>query len=429
MPKGRVSKRSVDALACPAGKDRVFLWDDSLGGFGVSALPSGKKVYVAQFRQTGRSRRITIGEHGRLTPDEARNEAKKLLGDVARGLDPIGQRRAARAMPLFREAAAGFMRTHIAAKRKPRTLDSYETLLRLYILPAIGGLPLTQIRRGHVSTMHSGADHPGAANRALTVISSIWNWAAREYEYLVLPENPAKGVCRNPEHGKERFLSTDELARLGDALAMAGTSGLPYDVDETKPGAKHAPKPENRRRKLDPFAIAAIRLLLFTGARLREILHAKWEYVDFERGLLNLPTSKTGRKSIFLSAAALDVLAALPRLDANDFILPGEKDGAPRTDLKRPWEAVTQAAELPGLRIHDMRHSFASVGAGGGLSLPIIGKLLGHATPAMTAKYAHLDNDPMRRAVNQIGTAITAAMSRKPGAEVVPLKVRGERNG
>jgi integrase len=283
-------------------------------------------------------------------------------------------------------------------------------------------MPLTQIRRANVSKMHSGARRPGAANRALTVVSSIWNWAARQHEDLDLPPNTAMGIERNPEEGHERFLSGDELACLGDVLSKAETAGLPYSVDDTKAEAKHAPKPENRVRTLDPFSVAAIRLLLFTGARLREILHAKWDYVDFERGLLNLPTSKTGRKSIFLSAAALEVLANLPRLEGNDFIMPGAKDGKPRADLKRPWEAVTQAAGLDGLRLHDLRHSFASVGAGGGLGLPIIGKLLGHATPAMTAKYAHLDNDPMRRAVNQIGATISAAMSRKPGAEVLPIK-------
>jgi integrase len=425
MPNGRISKRSVDALSCPVGKDRVFLWDDALAGFGVGAFPSGKKVYVAQYRQARRSCRCTIGELGALTPDEARSEAKKLLGDVEKGRDPIAERRAARAVPLFREVASEFMSTHIEAKRKARTHESYETLLRLYILPAIGNLPLTEIRRVHVSRMHSRAIRPGAANRALTVVSSIWNWAARQHDDIDLPPNPAAGIERNPEQGKERFLSADELGRLGDALARAETMGLPYSVDEAKPGARHAPKPENRLRVLDPFAVAAIRTLLFTGARLREILHAKWEYVDFERGLLNLPTSKTRKKSIFLSAAAIDVIAALPRIDGNDFIFPGQNDGMPRVDLKRPWEAITQAAGLEGLRIHDLRHSFASIGAGGGLGLPIIGKLLGHATPAMTAKYAHFDNDPMRRAVDKIGNEITAAMGRKPGAEVISIRSRG----
>jgi integrase len=423
MPAGRISKRSVDALTCPNGKDREFLWDDAIAGFGISAFASGKKVYVAQYRQAGRSRRITIGEHGRLTPDEARNEAKKLLGAVVTGADPIAKRQAARAVPLFRQIADEFMRTHVEAKRKARTLDSYETLLRLHILPAIGALRVTDIRRAHVSKMHADlAAHPGAANRALSVISAIWNWAASEHEDLALVANPAKGIKRNPEQGRERYLSTDELARLGDALVEAETSGLPYSVDETKPKAKHAPKPENRCRKLNPFAVAAMRLLILTGARLSEIMTAKWDFIDFERGLLNLLTSKTGKKPIFLSAAALEVLTSLPRVDGNPFLIPGQKDGAPRTDLKKPWAAVTEAAGLPGLRIHDLRHSFASVGAGASLGLPIIGKLLGHTQPATTARYAHLDADPIRRAAETIGNTIAAALNRKPSAEVIAIK-------
>jgi integrase len=358
-----------------------------------------------------------------LTPDEARNEAKKLLGVVVTGADPIAKRQAARAVPLFRQIADEFMRTHVEAKRKARTLDSYETLLRLHILPAIGALRVTDIRRAHVSKMHADlAAHPGAANRALSVISAIWNWAASEHEELALPANPAKGIKRNPEQGRERYLSTDELARLGDALVEAETSGLPYSVDETKPKAKHAPKPENRCRTLDPFAVAAMRLLILTGARLSEIMTAKWDFIDFERGLLNLPTSKTGKKPIFLSAAALEVLTSLPRVDGNPFLIPGQKDGAPWTDLKKPWAAVTEAAGLPGLRIHDLRHSFASIGAGASLGLPIIGKLLGHTQPATTARYAHLDADPIRRAAETIGNTIAAALNRKPSAEVIAIK-------
>ena len=246
-----------------------------------------------------------------------------------------------------------------------------------------------------------------------------------------LAANPCKGIKRNPEEGRERFLSGEELARLGNALAEAERTGLPCDIDDTKPTAKHAPKPENRRRKIDPFAIAAIRLLILTGARLNEIMTAKWDYIDFERGLMNLPTSKTGKKSIFLSAAALEVLSNLPRVEGNQYVLPGEgkKDvstdkggnriAAPRADLKRPWAAVTDAAGLQGLRIHDLQHSFASIGAGASLGLPIIGKLLGHSQPATTARYAHLDADPMRRAVETIGNTISAAMNRNPSGTIV----------
>jgi integrase len=401
-----------------------------VNSYGMTLLPASASVPSRPAKRfmwpnTGRAAAqdaLPLASMGGLTPEQARSEAKKLLGLVETGADPIAARRKERAVPLFREVASEFMRTHIAAKRKERTHKSYETLLRLYILPAIGRLPLTEIRRPHISKMHSCAAHPGAANRALTVVSSIWNWAAKQHDDIDLPPNPAAGIDRNPERRCERFLTGDELARLGDALVRAETVGLTDDVDEARPGAKHAPKPENRLRKLDPFSVAAIRLLLFTGARLREIIHAKWEYVDFERGLLNLPTSKTGKKSLFLPAAALAILASLPRLEDNPYIIPGCKDGAPRADLKRPWEAVKQAAELEGVRLHDLRHSFASIGAGGGLGLPILGKLLGHSTPAMTARYAHFDNDPMRRAVNQIGATITAAMNRNEGAEVVPIR-------
>ena len=199
--------------------------------------------------------------------------------------------------------------------------------------------------------------------------------------------------------------------------------GLPYAVDETKPRRKHAPKAENRRVRLDPFAVAAIRLLILTGARLREILDAQWSQVDLERGVIFLADSKTGKKPIYLSAAAQAVLAALPRIEGNPHIIAGAKDGAPRADLKKPWAAVCRAAGLEGVRLHDLRHSFASFGAGASLGLPIIGKLLGHSQPATTHRYAHLDADPLRRAVDTIGATISAAMEGKKGAEVVALPI------
>jgi integrase len=184
------------------------------------------------------------------------------------------------------------------------------------------------------------------------------------------------------------------LARLGDTLRESETLGLPFAVDEAKPNAKHAPKPVNRRVKLDPYAIAAVRLLILTGARLREILDAQWSQVDMERGILFLADSKTGKKPLYLSAAAQSVLAKIPRIKDNPHIIAGVAKGAPRADLHRPWKAVRKAAKLDGVRIHDLRHSFASFGAGASLGLPIIGKLLGHAQAATTHRYAHLDADP-----------------------------------
>jgi len=160
---GRISKRAVDALVCPPGKDREFLWDDALVGFGVAAFQSGKKTYVIQFRKAGRSRRSAIGDHGRLTPDEARSAAKKLLGGVEQGTDPVAMRRAERAVRSFREVAAQFLVAHVKDKRKPRTFVGYETLSRRHINPALGAICIVEVRRFHVARLHSSiSDSPGA---------------------------------------------------------------------------------------------------------------------------------------------------------------------------------------------------------------------------------------------------------------------------
>jgi integrase len=425
MTTGRITKRAVDALQCPVGRDRGFLWDDALAGFGIAAFPTGKKVYVAQFRMDGRSRRVAIGSHGRLTPDEARSQAKMILGAVVTGTDPIAERRTAREVRTFRAVADDFLALHVASKRKSRTGEEYRNLLQTHVLPAIGSKRILDVRRGDVARLHAKLQHvPYQANRALALVSAIWNWAARREE-VALAGNPAKAIERYPEQGRERFLTTDELARLGAALEDGETVGLPYEVDETKPHSKHAPKANKRRAKIDPYAIAAIRLLILTGARLREVLDAQWRHVDIERGVIFLPDSKTGKKPVYLSAAALSLLSALPRIEGNPHIIAGANAGAPRADLKKPWAAVCKAAGLEGVRLHDLRHSFASIGAGASMGLPIIGKLLGHSQAATTHRYAHLDADPLRRAVNTIGATISAAMDLNKGASVVSFKKSG----
>jgi integrase len=433
MANGRISKRSVDALRCPATKDREILWDDDLAGFGVVAFPSGKKSYVLQYRdESGRSRRVRLDKKKTLTPDEARAEAKVMLGKVSGGYDPIDDRKSIRAAQTFKEVAADFTRMHTERKRKEGTAAEYDRLLRVHLLPTFRTRKLADIKRADVGRFHASIEAPYAANRAVALLSTIWNWASRR-DLVSFADNPVRGLEKNPEQGRERFLTSDELSRLGDALRLAETTGLPWNVDETKPTAKHVPKAD-RSRKLDEHAIAAVRLLILTGARLREVLHAKWENVDFERGVIFLEDSKTGRKPLFLSAPALAILEGLPRIAGNPYVIAGAKVetnekgrtiALPRADLKRPWSALTDAAKLPGVRIHDLRHSFASFGAGASLGLPIIGKLLGHSQPQTTARYSHLDSDPLHRAVNTIGATIDAAMNRTESPAVVPLKKSG----
>lgn len=411
MPTGRISKRSVDALNCPEGKDRIILWDDDLAGFGIAAFPSGSKVYVVQFRKDGRSRRAQVGRHGRLTPDEARSEAKRLLGQIETGADPIEAKRSAREVPTFRKVAGDFLAQHSALKRKARTHAEYERLLEKRILPQIGSIRITDLNRAKLARLHNhiSKEAPISANRALALISAIWGWASRR-DIVPLSENPARGIEKNREQAKERFLTSDEFARLGEALRHAESVGLPWDIREENTGSKHLANSERRTTIADPYAVAAIRLLIFTGARLGEILTAQWSHIDHERGIMFLPDSKTGRKPIYLSSVALEILSAIPRVEGNEYVIVGSKPGRPRVDIKKPWEAIRKMANLSDLRVHDLRHSFASVGVGGSLGLPIVGKLLGHSQPKTTARYAHLDADPLKRAVNKIGEHVQAKL-------------------
>lgn len=250
----------------------------------------------------------------------------------------------------------------------------------------------------------------------LAVIGSMYAYAGR-VGIVREGTNPALGIDKFKESRRERFLTGQELERLGSAIREAETTGIPWIVDEDKPIAKHTPKTK-RFTKIAPSSAAALRLLLFTGCRLREILHLRWEHVDFERGCLFLPDSKSGRKTVVLNAPALAVLNALERI--SPYVVPGDDLEEPRHDLKRPWDAVTKRANLTGVRLHDLRHTYASFGAGGGLGLPIIGRLLGHSQASTTARYAHLDNDPIRRASEAIAGQLSAALDGKKG-KVVPL--------
>jgi integrase len=429
MAVSTITKRRVDALRCPSGKDRVFLWDDELAGFGVAAMASGSKIYVIQYKRGGKTRRRKVGQHGRLTPDEARKIAKVMLGAAE---DRTGRIRLEARARTFAQVAAEFMALHAKAKRKNRTAEGYERLLKTRLIPEFGATRLNLIEKQDVARFHASLnDSPGAANRSVALFSTVWNWAAKRGE-VEKADNPASGLERYPEHPRERYLTQAELKRLGNALERAATVGLPWNVDESKPRAKHTPK-KDRITVIDPYAVAAIRLLILTGARLREILHARWDYVDWDRGVMFLPDSKTGRKTLYLPEAAREVLRGIKRQSKIPFIIAGaeqrngkgERVYKPRADLKRPWAAIANSAGLiehvqkgdklsnprPSVRLHDLRHTFAATGAGLSLGLPMIGRLLGHSQPSTTQRYAHIDADPAHKAANLIANQISAALA------------------
>jgi len=396
---GKITKRAVDALVARDGKEAV-LWDAEVKGFGIRARTGGSKSYILRYRpgSGGRGallRTLTIGAHGSpWTVETARSEAKRLLGLVRSGLDPAADRAARRAAPSVADLAERFLGEHVDTKRKERTAEEYRRLLEKAILPTLGKRKAADVGRQDVTKLHH-AYHatPYQANRILAVLSKIFNLAER---WGVRPDgsNPCRHIEKFAERKRERMLSPEELARLGDVLADYNGS---------------------------PYVVAAIKLLIFTGARLNEILGIRWDWIDFERGEARLPDSKTGAKTIHLAPPALEVLGELARIDGNPHVIVGARDGSALVNLEKPWRAIRQAARLNDVRLHDLRHAFASVAASSGMGLPIIGRMLGHSQPATTARYAHLANDPVKAAAATVAGKIAAAMAGRQGS-IVPLR-------
>lgn len=392
------------------GPKRVFLWDTEVKGFGFMVTPGGAKSYILQYRagmgRSGISRRMTIGHHGSpWTPDTARREAIRLLGEVVGGNDPAAERTKARKGMIVAQLAERFLEEHVKPKTRPSTAKRYEALLNKTILPALGRRKVADITRAEVSDLHYSRRHvPRDANHMLAVLSKLFNLAER---WGLRPDgsNPARNVERYPERHRERFLTEKELARLGAALTEGEREGSL--VQPPRNG-----KPE-RKVTVNPTAIATIRLLVLTGARKSEVLGLRWEWIDMEGRTVRLPESKTGRKTIYLNAPACALIGSLPRIEGVAHVFPGNRDGRSFNNIEETWRAVREHAELDDVRLHDLRHTHASVGVAGGLSLPVIGGLLGHTVPTTTARYAHLSANPLQTASEMIGDRIAQAMQGK----------------
>ena len=398
MATGRISKRSVDALK-PGERD-VYLWDRELPGFGLKVTPASGRTYLVQYRvagRKGRTRRVTIGRHGPLTPEQARQEAKRILGEVAAGQDPAEDRTRARQAITVAELCELYLSEGVATK-KASTVAMDRTRIELHVKPLLGRRRARDITQDDVARFMNAVakrSGKGAASRTVGMLGGIFSFAVRK---RICAKNPVRGVERFPDRKVERFLSPAELARLGEALAAAEREGV------------------------NPYAVAAVRMLMLTGCRKAEVLTLRWDHIDWDNGCLRLPDSKTGAKTVALGAPAIELLHGLPRVEGNPYVFPGTKDHAHLVGLQKIWHQLRNRAELPDVRLHDLRHSFASVGAASGDSLLIIGKLLGHANAASTQRYAHLGDDPLRSAANRISQQIAAAMNGQHDAEVVELR-------
>lgn len=421
MPK--ITKRFVDTAAPRA--ERWIAWDDDLPGFGLVVLPSGVKSYVVRYRTLeGRDRRPTIGRHGVITPDQARDQAREILVTVGRGGDPLGDRREKRRGAAMSDLFGRFLEEHAVVHCTPRTVAEYRRVVEKHLRPMVGALKVEGFTNQDARRVHYALRAtPGQANRVLGVLSKALSLAM---EWGMRPDglNPCARVKKYAQHSRDRFLSVDELGRLGAALIQAEAAGLPWVVDETKPKAKHLARPENRVSPLDPTIVAVVRLLLLTGARLSEVTELQWSHVDFATGTLALPYQKgRGRRPHVVAGAAMDLVSRRPRVDGSPWVFPRRGDPSrciSREVVESGWSRIRGFAGLDGVRLHDLRHTFGTTASRSGANAFQIRDSLRHANITMTARYVNADLDPQRALAEAVGNTITAALTGRK-ADVVSI--------
>jgi integrase len=392
----RLTDRLVKTLPAPA-RGNTIAYDTEVRGFGCRVTAAGATAFILNYRRRsdGRERRYTIGSFPAWSVTAAREEAKQLKRTVDAGGDPVGAQQESRAAPTVADLCARFIEEHVT-KQARRTQGDYRSIIRNDVLPALGTMKVAAVEFEHVERLHTRISKraPIRANRMLSMTAKMFALAVK---WKLRTDNPCRGVTRNREHLRKRYLKPDELIRLTQALAE------------------------------DPNQQAAdiLRLLLLTGARKGEMLGATWGQFDLAASTWTKPAAGTKQRrehAVPLSAPARQLLARLRERDkATPWVFPGRGGGQPREDLKYSWRRICKAAGITGLRIHDLRHSFASHLVSAGFSLPVIGALLGHSQPVTTHRYAHLLDDPLRAATERVGAIITG----KPSAEVVPLKKEG----
>ena len=377
------------------GDREAVYWDTELSGFGVRVYPSGSKVYLVQTRAGGKSRRMAVGRHGLISAERARLKAARLIADIKAGNEPdaVNGATGRDAGPTVAEVAERYMTEHVAVRCKPVTMRHCRTILDLHLLPALGNLRLGELGRERVAALQYALhETPFMANKTVDMLSRLFHMAEL---WGVAPENgnPCRFIRKYKERPRERFLSDEEFQRLGRVLCEVEAEG-----------------------KVHPGAVAAYRLLMLTGCRRNEILTLRWEDVDLGAGELRLRDAKTGARSVALSPSARRVLEGLARPPDNPWVIVGTKPGQHYSNLNNAWEIVRSRAGLDDVRIHDLRHSFASRALALGESLPMIGKLLGHRKVQTTARYAHLARDSVKVAAARVAESLRADLANESAA-------------
>ncbi len=418
MPK--ITKRLIDAL--PADGSRRLLWDSELKGFGLIVQTGGALAYVVQYRNAeGRQRRLTLGRHGPLTVEQARKLAQDVLFRVAKDEDPLADRRGKRTAPTMNDLFDRYLKEHVDIHNADSTRRTVLQALKNHLRPRLGTIKVNALTRADVARVHAAMkETPRHANCTLSVLSKALA-LAELWGYRREHSNPARGIRRYAETHRTRFLSGKEIQRLGSALVEAETVGLPWSVDETKPKAKHLAAPENRRTFLTWQVLAAIRLLLFTGARLSEILKLRWADVDFEAGTLCLPSQKGKQsKPHPIGGHVVKLLKTLPRIKGSPWVLPRDSDKArhiTKEVTEHAWNRLKFRAGIEDARLHDLRHTIGTYAAQTGVNGFIVRDLLRHSSVTMTSRYANFDADPVRDVSNVIGERISLALEGNANVE------------
>lgn len=413
-----ITKSRVDAL-----QPGQQLWDAHVVGFGIVANKHSK-TYKLKYYFHSRQRMLTIGRHGSpYTVETARNAANAHLVQLKTGIDPASAKKVSGQS--VAQLCDEYMEKHAFVNKKASSAHEDQVNIKNHIKPLIGGRLVQDISTGDIekfkSDVQQGKTAPkdplkvrkdqrggkpvtggkGVSNRCMALLSKMLN-LAELWGYRGQNSNPVKGVTRYKEGTKERFLTDEELRLLWAYLNQMEKEGITVS-DGSEP----------ERDKFAMYSVAAIRLLILTGARVSEIKTLKWTMVDLKGKRLNLPDSKTGRKTIQLSDSAVEVLGALPRVKDNPYVIVGRKAGTHLVNLRKAWVHIRGKTDLNDVRIHDLRHSFASFAAAQGQPLLVIGKLLGHKNPATTQRYVHLTDKLLGDANQNVSDSIGAIVAGK----------------
>jgi integrase len=375
----KLTKKTVESIKPDPLKD-VFVWDSELKGFGLRVFSTGRRTYFLQYRNSfGRTGRHKLGVHGVMTAEAARDEAKRILGDIARGEDPADANQKAKVKPTIEQLAQQYLEIHSQANKKQKSYSEDVRMLEKHILAAWRDKKVEEITPQDVQLLHHQLkDTPYMANRVRALVSTMFNMAV-QWRWVTV--NPVDGTTKYQEHKRTRWLNDQELQRLWDTL-----------------DAYHNQSFAN-----------VIRLLVLTGSRRSEVLHATWDQFDLDKGVWTKPAHTTKQKKMEhlpLSSQALEILKQMKETASSPFLFPGKVPGKPLQEIKKAWETIRKRTGFEEIRLHDLRHTHASHLVSSGLSLSIVGKLLGHTQASTTQRYAHLADAPLREAAEFFGSKV-----------------------